>query len=92
MITAKKLLEDITETSSPNKEGDITVEVEDHGTQMSPAMANKRSRRKHTLYKESLQISEPLDCGSFVVRIFYFSSKTMLWCPLLFPIHDNFQD
>ncbi|XP_071144826.1 kinesin-like protein KIF20B isoform X2 [Mytilus edulis] len=64
--TAKKLLEDITETSTPNKEGDITVEVEDHGTQMSPAMANKRSRRKHTLYKESLQISEPLDCGSFV--------------------------
>ncbi|XP_063410383.1 kinesin-like protein KIF20B isoform X2 [Mytilus trossulus] len=60
----KKLLEDITETSAPNKDSDI--EVEDHGTQMSPAMANKRSRRKHTLYKEALQISEPLDCGSFV--------------------------
>ncbi|XP_052081873.1 kinesin-like protein KIF20B isoform X2 [Mytilus californianus] len=62
----KKLLEDITEASTPNKDGDTTIEVEDHGTQMSPALANKRSRRKHTLYKESLQISEPLDCGNFV--------------------------
>jgi hypothetical protein len=48
------------------------VEIEDHGTQMSPVVeiSSKRgnSRKKHTLYKDNVQISEPLDCVNFVVR------------------------
>ncbi|KAJ8320609.1 hypothetical protein KUTeg_002196 [Tegillarca granosa] len=71
--TAKKLLDDITESSpirEVKKSPSDYVEVEDMSTQMSAEKPKEKTRRqtrkKHQLYKEEVQISEPLDCGTFV--------------------------
>lgn len=71
-LEAKKNLAGIKEVASPNQNlGSSLVEVEDCGTQMS-AEKNKeppsrKKSRRHALYKEPLTISEPLDCGQFIV-------------------------
>lgn len=68
--SAKKQLTEIKEQSSPNPVGSPVVEVEDCGTQMSAEKAKepppRKKSRRHALYKEPLQISEPLDCGQFI--------------------------
>ncbi|XP_061196904.1 kinesin-like protein KIF20B [Saccostrea echinata] len=68
--SAKKHLAEIKEMPSPNHNlGSSLVEVEDCGTQMSAEKVKEPSSRKksrHALYKEPLQISEPLDCGQFI--------------------------
>ncbi|XP_021361015.1 kinesin-like protein KIF20B isoform X2 [Mizuhopecten yessoensis] len=80
--TAKKLLDEISESpvqSSRDSEAVTNVhstpdshyvEVEDQGTQMSGGMREeqrtKRSRKRHQLYSENIQISEPLEGGLFV--------------------------
>lgn len=75
-IKAKKQLTEIKEHSSPNPVGSPVVEVEDCGTQMSAEKAKepppRKKSRRHALYKEPLQISEPLDCGQFIVSITYY--------------------
>jgi hypothetical protein len=69
---AKKNLAEIKETPSPNQNlGSSLVEVEDCGTQMSAERDKepqcRKKTRRHALYKEPLTISEPLDCGQFIV-------------------------
>lgn len=72
VCAAKKLLDDITEVPSPSSKVDFSnkyVDVEDNGTQMSPAVeykveqsTEKRSRKRHKLYSESsTPIAEPMD-------------------------------
>ena len=63
--------------SSPQQAiGSPVLEVADSGTQMSAEKPKATSRRRgrHALYNTELQISEPFDSGSFVVR------KTILRC------------
>lgn len=69
-LEAKKHLAEIQEQPSPSN---ALVEVEDCGTQMSAEKVKepptRKKSRRHALYKEPLQISEPLDCGQFIVSI-----------------------
>ena len=64
-------MEEIKEVSSPQQAiGSPVLEVADSGTQMSAEKPKATSRRRgrHALYNTELQISEPFDSGSFVVR------------------------
>ncbi|KAK3089872.1 hypothetical protein FSP39_007235 [Pinctada imbricata] len=60
----RKPLEEVTEvTRSP------VLEVADSGTQMSAekATTSKKRRKQHALYNNDTLISDPIDCGAFVV-------------------------